>query len=334
MKLLKMEIHCMCGRKWSKIAEFVLVIMLYFNALASQNIQTEFVDGIPWSFVIRNNEAELVGCLNSPVGYKESLREKLVIPEILASKKVTVIHNDVFVRSLFWHGMTRDAVRYIEVPASITNIAQKSFSYFLNLQQIEVAPSNKVYKSEKGVLYRRGQTDAIVIPYGRLSKETFQSRGSTLTRWLRASIGKAEIPKKIDCIQMRAFENCEYLESVIMPEGLKEIGEYAFSRCRRIRMMILPSSVTNVADGAFAQCSHLTHVEFPAKLQALGDCVFSGCRNLRTVVFKGPPPVMSDIVIVFTNTPNGIALYCDMNDKRWIRCLETWPGEKKPLVTK
>ena len=99
-------------------------------------------------------------------------------------------------------------------------------------------------------------------------------------------------------------------------------------------MMILPSSVTNVADGAFAQCSHLTHVEFPAKLQALGDCVFSGCRNLRTVVFKGPPPVMSDIVIVFTNTPNGIALYCDMNDKRWIRCLETWPGEKKPLVTK
>lgn len=333
MKQQETEIYCMCGRKRNKVIESMLSIMLYTGALAGQTIQTEFIDGIPWFFSVSNNEAVLIGHLKGPVGDKAKLREKLVIPDVIAGRNVIAIHDDVFVRSLFWHGTTREVVRCIEIPAGVTNIAPKCFSYFPNLQQIEVASGNKVYKSEDGILYRREQTQAIIVPCGRLPRELFQCRGDTLIRWSRQSTGTAEIPKEVCCIGERAFENCKYLEDIIMPEGLREIGEYAFSRCCLIKKMILPIFVTNVCNGAFAQCSQLTYVELPETLQALGDCVFSGCYNLKTVVFRGAPPLINDIATVFANAPNDVTIYCNIDDVQWIRRLERWTGGKKMLPT-
>ncbi|MBQ9097830.1 MAG: leucine-rich repeat domain-containing protein [Clostridia bacterium] len=54
-------------------------------------------------------------------------------------------------------------------------------------------------------------------------------------------------------IQERAFENCELMTSITLPEGLTTIGEWAFYNCRTLKSIHLPSTLETVGENAFAK---------------------------------------------------------------------------------
>lgn len=64
----------------------------------------------------------------------------------------------------------------------------------------------------------------------------------------------------VTAIAPRAFEGCSELRRVILPEGLKQIGEMAFSGCTHLRRVIIPGGVQRVGTLAFAKCSQLERV--------------------------------------------------------------------------
>ena len=61
-----------------------------------------------------------------------------------------------------------------------------------------------------------------------------------------------------------AFEGCDLLTHVKIPNGVKAIGSYAFSGCRGMRSVQLPPSVARIGGGAFYGCDGLGAVVISA----------------------------------------------------------------------
>lgn len=61
-----------------------------------------------------------------------------------------------------------------------------------------------------------------------------------------------------------AFAGAGFTELVI-PEGVKVIGEAAFNGCKNLTSVTLPESIETIGERAFADCPQLTTVKLPAK---------------------------------------------------------------------
>jgi len=70
---------------------------------------------------------------------------------------------------------------------------------------------------------------------------------------------------------------------LVLPRGLKEVGEYAFYWCRSLASVTLPHGLKKVGVYAFYWCTSLTHITWPRELKELGKCAFGGCTSLAVV---------------------------------------------------
>ena len=56
----------------------------------------------------------------------------------------------------------------------------------------------------------------------------------------------------------KAFCNYKILNSVVLPDTLKEIGALAFQDCVYLKNLTLPNSVALIGKNAFISCARLT----------------------------------------------------------------------------
>lgn len=77
------------------------------------------------------------------------------------------------------------------------------------------------------------------------------------------------------------FTQKKYLLNVVLPHGLKSIGQRAFSGCGRLcGTLKLPSGVTAIEYGAFLGCDNLRHVMATGdKITTLGDNLFGESKD-------------------------------------------------------
>jgi hypothetical protein len=90
------------------------------------------------------------------------------------------------------------------------------------------------------------------------------------------------IPDSVPNIGTCAFNSCKNLSSIVLPESVTEIGSYAFCGCRSLTAVNIPRSVTAIKSCAFAD-SGLTAVVLPESVTELGMHAFSGCTSLTAV---------------------------------------------------
>lgn len=83
------------------------------------------------------------------------------------------------------------------------------------------------------------------------------------------------------------FSQKKYLLKVILPEGLKKIGQRAFSGCSKLgATLILPPKMVAIESGAFIDCDHLRYVIVTGnKIAAIGDNLF-GSNSKGLLVYK------------------------------------------------
>lgn len=80
--------------------------------------------------------------------------------------------------------------------------------------------------------------------------------------------GDLAIPNEIEglpvaSIGSKAFQNCIYLTSVIIPQSVSSIGERAFEWCVALRTIAIPEGVSKIGDRAFQNCGGLTSISVP-----------------------------------------------------------------------
>ena len=92
-----------------------------------------------------------------------------------------------------------------------------------------------------------------------------------------------EIPNSVTSIGQNVFRYCFGLTSVNIGNGVTSIGDYAFAVCIHLKAVTIPSCVTSIGNGAFVGCNALTSISIPKNVTSLGEGVFSSCENLKTV---------------------------------------------------
>jgi hypothetical protein len=89
----------------------------------------------------------------------------------------------------------------------------------------------------------------------------------------------------LNVIRKATFGGCSALLELILPEGVKEIGEEAFSKCACLKMVKLGSELVTICARAFGGCSALLELVLPDGVKEIGQEALSGCRNLLIVKF-------------------------------------------------
>lgn len=74
------------------------------------------------------------------------------------------------------------------------------------------------------------------------------------------------------------------ITEVVLPDGIRSIGERAFAVCRKIEEQVIPNSVSEIGESVFQRCSALRFVKLPAGLKRIGNCAFEGCKSLEELV--------------------------------------------------
>lgn len=98
-------------------------------------------------------------------------------------------------------------------------------------------------------------------------------------------IKTVSIPEGYDRIENGAFSNengLSVLENVNLPKGLTLIGKNAFQNCNYIKSIELNEGLENIGDSAFLGTT-LGTVKFPSSLKIINDCAFANCHiyNLK-----------------------------------------------------
>ncbi len=91
------------------------------------------------------------------------------------------------------------------------------------------------------------------------------------------------ISYSVTSIGFSAFENCDNLQSVTIPNSVTNIGLSAFRNCSSLQSVTIPNSVTSIGNYAFRNCSNLQSVTIPNSVTSIGMYAFSGCSNLQSV---------------------------------------------------
>ena len=97
-----------------------------------------------------------------------------------------------------------------------------------------------------------------------------------------------EVPNSITAIGMKAFQSSR-LEKFICPKDsqLALLGYKAFNGCQKLKEVILPESVKDIRSNCFKDCHLLEKINIPVSCQHLGDDVFFNCYNLSQIDYSG-----------------------------------------------
>ena len=107
-----------------------------------------------------------------------------------------------------------------------------------------------------------------------------------------------------------AFGNCSNLTSVVIPNGVTSIGDGAFRYCTSLASVVIPQGVTTLGVEAFISCSALTAIEIPSSVTSIGECAFHTCTALTRVDSKIPAEKLFAINSnVFQNVNSTCTIY-------------------------
>ena len=97
----------------------------------------------------------------------------------------------------------------------------------------------------------------------------------------KSGVSRVVIPYGVKCIGERAFKYCLQLESVVIPGTVKSIRQEAFYHCEALREIEIPNGVTSIGDSAFLKCVSLVRLEVPDTVKRIGLWTFFECENLK-----------------------------------------------------
>lgn len=104
-----------------------------------------------------------------------------------------------------------------------------------------------------------------------------------------------EIAASVKKIGNKAFSYCKSVSNLVFSDvGLEEIGEYAFENCDSLVNVSLPETVRTISDGAFFSCGALESINLPGTLETLGKKTFYDCGSLKAIAVPGKVKTIGD----------------------------------------
>ena len=113
--------------------------------------------------------------------------------------------------------------------------------------------------------------------YTSLADARLQTRSEVRTLIIGEGIGQ---------VGASAFQECANLTAVNLPLSLTVIQNNAFQDCASLMGITIPSNVISIGNQAFLDCTGLTSVYLSDGLQTIGFQSFMNCTGCRTLQFR------------------------------------------------
>ena len=94
------------------------------------------------------------------------------------------------------------------------------------------------------------------------------------------------LPEGVITIGKNAFYDCDGLTEFTIPDSVTEIGSYAFYSCSSLKSVTIGNSVTSIGDSAFYICDSLESITIPDGVTSIGDNAFYRCSSLTAFYGK------------------------------------------------
>ena len=218
-----------------------------------------------------------------------------------------------------------DNLRNLNIPASVTNIGGGAFRRCLSLTNLTVDTLNLNYKIVDGALYSiemdtlKSYTtakDTVYIHNGvkvidiyslagleRVNHVVFPNsvtkilEGAFMSTYLQAMV----LPPYLEEIGMAAFKGCSKLRSGIeIPNSVKTIGERAFLGTG-ITSVVMSDSVRVIPAEAFMYCANLNSYSGGASVERIEEYAFSECGSFaKNIVFTPSLRVIEEAAFFMT----------------------------------
>ena len=90
---------------------------------------------------------------------------------------------------------------------------------------------------------------------------------------------------QVTSIGNKTFKDCTGLQSLVLPEGLEEIGYWAFYGCKNLQTVHFPASLRTIENEVFKDCTSLTEITLN-NVENIYAAAFRGCTNLTITLHK------------------------------------------------
>lgn len=184
------------------------------------------------------------------------------------SEQLTVIVPDGSSERYTYHPRWRD-FNIVEASKSVVSV---------NLDG-SVPLAQAIY-TEGGIMPSR-VTDLTVS--GTLSDADLRIIRENMTSLCRLDISGTDMTD----VPASAFADLRSLEHIVLPSGLRTIGNSAFQNCSLMAMEELPDGITSIGDYAFSNCSRITISRLPNALTKTGYMAFGDCVSIKSIT-AGP----------------------------------------------
>jgi len=97
------------------------------------------------------------------------------------------------------------------------------------------------------------------------------------------SMTSIEIPNSIRLIQVKAFKNCTGLTSITIPSSVTYLYRFLFDGCTNLTEVNLPNTLTGIGMYAFYGCTSLKKISIPNSVKVIDNWTFLNCTGLRRI---------------------------------------------------
>lgn len=179
------------------------------------------------------------------------------------------------------------------------NESSDVFTYYVNSKKNSISETHYITDSAYGgideivaigatdpnyviALYINGYKKVVIIKNGKDSDGKIMT-SAPLTH--KNSITSVVIRDGVVNIGQSLFQDCTKLQKVDMPDSVTSIHANAFKNCTSLTSVGISKNVTFIDHAAFENCG-ITSISVPGTVQSLGQYVFNNCTNLKKVTLS------------------------------------------------